>query len=650
MIRQEIIDLINKARSSNYLDLSNKRITDAELPEIMQEVKKLTSLFCLKFYNNQIGDTGAKVIAENIGSLTSLKRLGLNGTEIGDIGAKAIVENIGGLSLTDLFLYNNEIGDIGAKAIGENIESLTSLTYLGLSGNEIGDIGAKVIWENLGSLTSLKHLEFGNTSIGDTGAEAIGKNLGSLTSLTYLCLGGNAIGDIGAKAIGENLGSLTSLTHLFLYDNEIGDIGAKAIVENLGGLTSLTHLYLYDNNIQNMGHIYLLFAICCNKGGAYIYLESSSSSKCKSDIEKEFNNTNYQDFIKDVSPEHQISVTTSFIEFSLKYNYKHNIDSVFSSKEYEDIINAAIKQDLPHLCSISTDNALLGQVISRIMPHANIDARSLAEYMKKTVTKWSEPYLSSYRFGEALKVIAKEYKYDVNAIKTCLKAFYNEKNHVKMLTKHIFPLFAADNENKDFVVISQVIQHCVKDASEQQKHLESYVMQKFLDNLADVNMGSIKSVLNIIESARDRSSLKKVIHKLADVNRLNSLVYSAVIKTIEKMGDQDAMQQMLNLGDKDIMRYFASNYIAEATKENKEEQKKGFIKLMRGYLKQEHNIYDSEEESDEEECSDAEQESGLVNRSMVFYPDNNNDAKTVQTEFTDVNFSGDNTSNYTYDE
>ena len=199
------------AATTTQLDLSGKGITDAQLKELVPEIKKLTNLNELLLDQNLISDITP------LSELTNLQGLSLFYNQIKDISPLAKLTRLEYLNVD-----SNQISDITP------IKDLTKLTGLSICKNPISDIS---LLAGLKNLTFLEAGSINNTDI---------TPLSGLTGLTDLYLYDNGISDV------TPLSSLTNLTFLSLPANQISDISP------LAGLTNLVSLDLHDNRVGDI--------------------------------------------------------------------------------------------------------------------------------------------------------------------------------------------------------------------------------------------------------------------------------------------------------------------------------------------------------------------------------------------------------------
>ncbi len=224
----------------NKLDLRHGSLKDADIPAIVEFLKKNPSITILNLsWNMDLSSVGLVQLAA-IDTLTDLdiSRNG-KGTDTTNYGleAKDVVAFVNHPSLKRLNLSLNNIGDEGAMALAKN----TVLESLDIGANNISDVGVIALaqnktlkelslWANEGISTvnsfsnnvTLEKLNLRQTNVKDDDAIALAKN----THLTELAF--TSLTDIGAIALSNN----TTLKKLNLCGSEISLEGAKALAAN----------------------------------------------------------------------------------------------------------------------------------------------------------------------------------------------------------------------------------------------------------------------------------------------------------------------------------------------------------------------------------------------------------------------------------
>jgi hypothetical protein len=154
---------------------------------------------------------GAKIIdlVDALKKNTSLKRLTLDGQSISAEGAESLAEYLAlNPRLEHLGLFNNSIGPAGAASLAASLASNRKLSDLDLGDNGVGDAGAAALAQAMRRNRSVSYVRLHNDGIGPSGAAALAGMLKHVHTLQEMCLYGNAIGDAGAVSIGAALGQV----------------------------------------------------------------------------------------------------------------------------------------------------------------------------------------------------------------------------------------------------------------------------------------------------------------------------------------------------------------------------------------------------------------------------------------------------------
>jgi hypothetical protein len=126
-------------------------------------------------------------------------------------------------TITELDLSNNNIGVEGAKALAKALEKNKTITTLDLSRNNIGDDGFIVLGRACAGKKNIT-VVFGNN-----GDYHLFKLAQGTFEREKFYLAWNKIGDAGAIALAEALKVNNTITELNLRNNKIGDAGAIAL-------------------------------------------------------------------------------------------------------------------------------------------------------------------------------------------------------------------------------------------------------------------------------------------------------------------------------------------------------------------------------------------------------------------------------------
>lgn len=139
------------------LNLNDSRITDKEVPALVEFLKHHPEIKKVNLTRNAVGVSGVALLAK-VATLTELN-LSYN-TDVGPDGAAALAKNT---TLKRLFLNGCHIGNAGAIALHYN----TTLVTVGLSGNQIDHTGAAYLARNV----RWKSLDLSGNNVGKQGAQ-----------------------------------------------------------------------------------------------------------------------------------------------------------------------------------------------------------------------------------------------------------------------------------------------------------------------------------------------------------------------------------------------------------------------------------------------------------------------------------------------
>ena len=231
-------EYILKLSDSTSLDLSNGKLTNANLSRYIRRLSHITNL---NLRNNQLTE-----LPESITKLSNLTQLNLSGNQLSELP-----ESITKLSnLTRLDLSNNQLSEIPKyiaklsnltelelsgnqlSELPEFITNLSKLTELYLNGNKLSELPESIT--NLSNLTWL-YLEENKLS-------ELPESIGQLSNLTWLHLSGNQLSELP-----ESIGQLSNLTQLYLKKNQL-----SGLPESITNLSNLTQLYLSENKLSEL--------------------------------------------------------------------------------------------------------------------------------------------------------------------------------------------------------------------------------------------------------------------------------------------------------------------------------------------------------------------------------------------------------------
>ncbi len=127
---------------SNYdiVDLSKRKIGDAQIPYLSESLKKNNTLISLNLKINKIGPIGAQALSESLIINNTLIELNLCHNKLGDLGTQYLSEALKkNQTLRSFNLTYNELSDVGAYYLSKALKKNISLTNLDLYFNYFRD-------------------------------------------------------------------------------------------------------------------------------------------------------------------------------------------------------------------------------------------------------------------------------------------------------------------------------------------------------------------------------------------------------------------------------------------------------------------------------------------------------------------------------
>jgi len=208
-MKAEILELINKAKTSNSLFLENISFTD----EIWEEIVKLTDLIILNIKKSEI-----EKIPEFISNLVKLEYLSITNCNLNFFPISITAIN----SLISIELDKNKI-----PKIPKEISNLKYLNRISLINNQLTEIPKEI-----SKIKRMEYLNFENNQITNISPEIF-----KLKKLNTLNVINNKIKNI--KNIPNEISELTNLQYFKIADNPIEALKFFYIISD------------YDNNFKN---------------------------------------------------------------------------------------------------------------------------------------------------------------------------------------------------------------------------------------------------------------------------------------------------------------------------------------------------------------------------------------------------------------
>ncbi|XP_065904422.1 protein NLRC5-like [Dysidea avara] len=204
-----------------YLNLSDCKLSQTGMIEILRAVKNLIKLDYLSLKSNEFNDR----VAENMAVCLKYKKV---------------------LRHLDLsYILDSEI-----LIIANSLNSITSLEHLGLEFSNITNEAANLIASVITSNSTLQHLNVSNCNLQEEGIIMISKALGKNNSINKLLMNSNSINDTAACELAITIAKNSSLESLGLSDCELEEIGLIHITKALK-CTLLKELDLSCNIVSN---------------------------------------------------------------------------------------------------------------------------------------------------------------------------------------------------------------------------------------------------------------------------------------------------------------------------------------------------------------------------------------------------------------
>lgn len=112
-MRAEVLDRIKQSKPPQVY-LANLRITDDEIPEIMQKIKALQpNMTWIIFDSNQLSDKGAKALTGFLREFRQLGKISIQHNNIGEEGALALFGLKKDINSLVIHFHGNKISDMG---------------------------------------------------------------------------------------------------------------------------------------------------------------------------------------------------------------------------------------------------------------------------------------------------------------------------------------------------------------------------------------------------------------------------------------------------------------------------------------------------------------------------------------------------------
>ncbi|CAF3710944.1 unnamed protein product [Adineta steineri] len=221
---EKLEELTAQCPFKGTVDLKSQKLTDNDIPIIIQQAIIDKECWSLSININMITDKGIYHLAKAIESNTSL----------------------GVLTLSE-----NQITDVGVHHIAQALQTNTRLVFLDISFNQVTENGARFLSESLQADSTLRRLLMNYTSIGDRGIQYLANTLVQNSTLEHLSLAATGLTDNGVTNLAKMLKHNTALIELDVDHNPITDSGIKLILDALCNNNVLQKLHIKCKQMTN---------------------------------------------------------------------------------------------------------------------------------------------------------------------------------------------------------------------------------------------------------------------------------------------------------------------------------------------------------------------------------------------------------------
>lgn len=266
-IIQSIIKSVNTLPRLRYLNLSQTKLTEEQLKEIIIQLKLQNSQWTYncnsgalvliqqpvidneKCYNNQVDYLNRAISRKRKKQFHRNSMLTINNID----NIVSIIPNIDECStVLKCNLTNACLKDKGLILFCTLLKRMPLIEYLNLSFNELQTEGLTFLSQSLHFLPNLKYFDLSSNNIGDNNLMMLSKVIFN-SSIEELVLCWNALSDKGMQTCLSQLRDNSRLKILDLYGNYISDGGIEVLVQKSTLLNKLTSINLGKNNIGNIG-------------------------------------------------------------------------------------------------------------------------------------------------------------------------------------------------------------------------------------------------------------------------------------------------------------------------------------------------------------------------------------------------------------
>jgi hypothetical protein len=219
------------------VDLSDNRLADNDLAEVIQSLSQNKLLEKVTLSRNRFGMKAATALAEWLKKPDCcVEHLDLAYCQLGDAETKVIAEAIKTQkqsSLKELHMEHNNIRAQGGKSLGDALSKQKTIEKVYLQWNPFGDEGGQYISRAIKTNGSITHLDMHMTGFADGASKIMANSLKFNSTLTWLNLSFNPISDTGAEAIADGLVRNKTIETINLNHILGGNKGARALIKSI---------------------------------------------------------------------------------------------------------------------------------------------------------------------------------------------------------------------------------------------------------------------------------------------------------------------------------------------------------------------------------------------------------------------------------
>ena len=243
-----ILQALKGTSNLKILDLINNNMSGRVVDDLADVIKCNTCLEELHLYNNNLQLSAVEILQE-LKRISSLKKLDLNSNTLSEKVANDLADVIkSNTCLEELHLENNNLQS-SAIVILKSLKLTTNLRKLNLNGNNISKKVVHDLAEVIKHNTCLEELYLGGNNL-QPSAVIVLHALKGISSLRKLSLNSNNMSEKVVDDLADVIKNNTCLEELYLDSNNLQSF-TVVILQALKQLWSLKKLSLNNNNMSN---------------------------------------------------------------------------------------------------------------------------------------------------------------------------------------------------------------------------------------------------------------------------------------------------------------------------------------------------------------------------------------------------------------